>query len=103
MSTEDDMGIRGEVNGSDLLAAVKLALASRDLTSKERAFDVIAWIMDEHVPTDRGQPKSVDLFIEAIKQTKPTPKIANPNVFTQQPGMSGITFQNPQRLPENMC
>jgi hypothetical protein len=62
----DDMDIRGEAVPADLLAAVQLAIAAQGLTSKERAFDLIAWIMECHEPSG-DRPVGVKVFMEGIR------------------------------------
>lgn len=103
MSTEDDMGVRGDAIPLDLLAAVQLAVASHEMASKERAFDLIAWIVELHEVGD-GRPLSVDLFTEAIKATRrPAPGLRSPGTLTSPPG-AGTTLRNePFVRPENHC
>jgi hypothetical protein len=93
----DEMGIRGEAIESDLLAAVHLAIAAQGISSKERAFDLIAWIMEHH-ELGENRPVGVKVFMESLKATKAKAP-AQRGIYTQSPGTAGV----PRVRPENIC
>jgi hypothetical protein len=83
----DDMGVRGDAAGADLLAAVQLAIAAQGMTSKERAFDLIAWIMECHEPSE-NRPVGVKVFMEGIKASTAENSKVKAADFAKQVGVA---------------
>lgn len=67
--TESRSDPRRDARGLDVIAAVQLALAGRDLTTDRRILDIIEWL----VALERLEPNGTvptRMFVRAIEETK---------------------------------
>lgn len=105
MSTET---ARGDATAMDLLAAVKMAVAAKDISNKAAAFDLIEWIMAEHEPDPQRSGKLFYAAIEATKVQRGQERASKGRTFVgvgggQITAQPGGTARPLPRQPENTC